>query len=100
MQKLRRVEGGYLFYCPGCDDIHIVGDGWQFNGNLESPTFSPSILVRSGHFVPEWKPGDSCWCTYNKDCVDKGEEPCSFKCINCHSHIMGKYNFVEIVLIS
>lgn len=46
----KTFEGGihYWHYCPGCDDRHIVqtrtdGSGWDFNGDLESPTFSPSI---------------------------------------------------------
>lgn len=44
-----------LFICPGCGDghaIHIEGKGvpvWGFNNNLEKPTFTPSILVRSGN---------------------------------------------------
>ncbi|HEY9581095.1 MAG TPA: DUF6527 family protein [Rhizorhapis sp.] len=49
---LRNVEGGGLmFWCPGCDSVHMVrvGDGpgprWGYNGNPESPTFTPSILV-------------------------------------------------------
>lgn len=44
---------GYTFECPGCGEMHAVytdnakpGANWQFNGSLERPTFSPSILVR------------------------------------------------------
>lgn len=46
-----------LFWCPGCDQAHGVyvekGNNeqqivWDFNGNMEKPTFSPSILL-SGH---------------------------------------------------
>lgn len=44
---------GYLFACPGCEESHFLtvaphqapnGASWQFNGNLEKPTFQPSIL--------------------------------------------------------
>jgi hypothetical protein len=39
------------FYCPGCEDVHAIvtgtPDGWGFNGNYESPTFTPSVLVRA-----------------------------------------------------
>lgn len=43
----------YLFYCPGCKCSHGVwtsrpnstGAKWGFNGDLEKPTFSPSILI-------------------------------------------------------
>ena len=43
---------GWLFRCPGCDadpldgGLHCPTTGWTFNGDLERPTFSPSILVR------------------------------------------------------
>jgi Family of unknown function (DUF6527) len=46
---------GYLFNCPGCGNSHAPyirphkspsGASWEFNGNSEKPTFSPSILVR------------------------------------------------------
>jgi len=46
---------GYGFTCPGCKHTHLlpvgVGDGhtharWEFNGDLEAPTFSPSILAQ------------------------------------------------------
>ncbi len=46
---------GYSFYCPGCKWYHAVhinpylnsiGASWGFNGDLEKPTFSPSVLHR------------------------------------------------------
>lgn len=50
---LRVLEGGRLgFMCPGCHDLHQVrirpasSPSWDFNGDYERPTFSPSILVR------------------------------------------------------
>lgn len=37
------------FWCPGCDHVHgIVVDtpsSWTWNGDLERPTFDPSVLV-------------------------------------------------------
>lgn len=48
----RRVH----FRCPGCDDVHSVvvetQNGWGFNGDLERPTFTPSVLVRYGNREP------------------------------------------------
>jgi hypothetical protein len=41
--KLRRYTGGYAHWCPGCEEMHRLPDTWQFNGNLESPTFSTSF---------------------------------------------------------
>lgn len=50
---LRDAAGGALFFrCPGCSSAHQVqvGDGpgprWQWNGDVEAPTFVPSVLVR------------------------------------------------------
>jgi hypothetical protein len=37
------------FWCPGCKSQHIVSikgaTPWDWNGDLEKPTISPSILV-------------------------------------------------------
>ncbi len=29
--------------CPGCGYYHLFDSRWSFNGNLEMPTFSPSM---------------------------------------------------------
>ena len=41
-------ESWWMFQCPGCESLHSVDARWTFNGDLESPTVSPSILVRGG----------------------------------------------------
>lgn len=64
---------GYSFWCPGCAGYHViytepwdsgsfqtvdgekkwvpkVGPVWQFNGDLERPTFSPSLLIYEGRY--------------------------------------------------
>lgn len=55
MAKLLPFEDGYTFLCPGCGFGHGVwtkqpngrnGAVWSFNGDLEKPTFSPSLLVQ------------------------------------------------------
>ena len=33
------------FWCPGCKMPHGVDRTWDYNGNAERPTFSPSVLV-------------------------------------------------------
>jgi len=67
-KKLYEVKDGqgnifaYMFFCPGCEcghSFHVARakdkDGndpdpghkhpiWQFNGDMEKPTFSPSLL--------------------------------------------------------
>lgn len=50
----RRVH----FHCPGCDDVHGVTieapEGWGWNGDLERPTFTPSVLVSGTQWAPEY----------------------------------------------
>ena len=51
MSKVKRAvdsDGNFiqlLFQCPGCNDWHGVDSKWAFNGNIDRPTFSPSVLV-------------------------------------------------------
>lgn len=60
----------YMFICPGCktghryvvkwgqkeiEDMKRLGYGtptWQFNGDLESPTFTPSLLYHKSDVQP------------------------------------------------
>jgi hypothetical protein len=52
---LHEKQGGYTFFCPGCGGPHTItteGEAaWRFNGNLDRPTFTPSVLVTRG----EWR---------------------------------------------
>lgn len=61
---------GYSFECPGCKDTHripTVGDHpWGFNGSLERPTFTPSILVRS-RFKEDGAMRDFCCHSFVRD---------------------------------
>lgn len=94
--KVKRVNAngslyGWRFHCPGCDDNHIVTTKWTFNGNLDKPTFTPSILTRGGHYVPGHT--GECWCTYNAAHTD---DPSGFRCLQCHSYITdGRIQFLN-----
>lgn len=58
--RLYADQDGYQlwgFHCPGCGYEHTYRVGveavvgrpcWSFNGNLESPTFTPSLLCNPG----------------------------------------------------
>ena len=89
MPKIHRMsENHYAFHCPGCEcghEVRVIGPHpvWSWNGSEESPTFAPSILIRSGHFVPD-RPHASCWCTYN---AEHPSDPAPFKCSVCHSFV-------------
>lgn len=56
-------QTGYRFTCPGCGSEHSIavrphlnhcGAGWVFNGNMDTPTFTPSLMVKMGPMWPEW----------------------------------------------
>jgi hypothetical protein len=62
MPKAKKVsENRVAFYCQGCKGSHQIDPGrWEFNGDFERPTISPSILVNSMHYPEGGKwPTDS-----------------------------------------
>ncbi len=97
MSKLKVVGNHASFRCPGCKGWHSVrisGEGsWGFNGDVEKPTFTPSILTRSGHYIPESK---SCWCEYYKNHPEEiGDKEHGLDCFICHSFVTdGKIQFL------
>jgi hypothetical protein len=65
LRKVEKREGSrdpdFTFFCPGCKCGHALwtternhGNGaiWAFNGDMEKPTFSPSLLIRSHQWTP------------------------------------------------
>lgn len=55
----REVQVGYVFFCPGCKyrhEVHVYeprsnGAQWGFNGDLNNPTFTPSIHITTGLYA-------------------------------------------------
>lgn len=42
--KIRRIQEGFLHWCPGCDEAHIVEvPRWTWNNDTERPTVMPSV---------------------------------------------------------
>ena len=45
----------YIFKCAGCKCLHVVNVNkntpvhWGFNGDVNKPTFTPSLLVNQSH---------------------------------------------------
>lgn len=61
---LRRAERGHAHWCPACEEMHVIPDSWTFDGNLEKPTFQPSVrisgkqhLIVNGKWTGEWVRG-------------------------------------------
>ena len=54
-------QGDYIFECAGCKCGHLVtterknerGAQWRFNGNMDEPTFHPSIHIYTEGFNGE-----------------------------------------------
>lgn len=83
------------FWCPGCNEAHQIATGtgprprWGWNGNAEAPTFTPSVLIRTGHYVSGHE-GSDCWCTWE----DRDEFP-NMRCRICHSFVTdGRIQFL------
>ncbi len=55
MAKFKRSDQGgqWWFECPGCKEVHAINDSWTFNGDVDKPTVSPSILVNNNLANPE-----------------------------------------------
>lgn len=101
IKKWIRSDGkeGLHFWCPGCNEHHQVTttpSGWQWNGDLEKVTLTPSVLVTCGHYMPSHKAGEECWCTYNEKQIAAGKEPSDWKCFCCHSFVReGRIEFLS-----
>jgi hypothetical protein len=76
------------FWCPGCEDVHGVmveaPNGWGWNGDLELPTFTPSVKVGGIQWTT-----DSGFYKLNHSSVNAGAEIC------CHSFVTdGRIRFL------
>jgi hypothetical protein len=59
---LRRADIGHEHWCPGCGELHLIPNTWTFDGNIEVPTFNPSVkitgkkaVVVDGEWTGEWE---------------------------------------------
>lgn len=92
---------GVRIDCPGCGDRHVLptvpghGAQWTWNGSLTQPTFSPSLLVRTGHYCNPGEQLGNCWCDYAERFPDESH-PVRCECYRCHSFIRdGRIQFLS-----
>jgi hypothetical protein len=91
-------DSSVMFWCPGCKAAHRITYGtgndyrWGWNGDVNKPTFTPSVLVRTGHYAYDTPP-EKCWCTYNAEHPDN---PSGYTCQVCHSFVTnGRIQFLS-----
>lgn len=68
MKLNKREEGtlvSYDFRCPACQDIHtITTQGgkitWHWDGDVDAPTVTPSVIARYISPIPEEFPDKVC----------------------------------------
>lgn len=64
---LRKAQGGYLHWCPGCAHAHYIaveretGPRWSFNGDAEKPTFAPSVRIFTPAQAETRDPDGTVW---------------------------------------
>lgn len=52
--KLRKTTNGWAHWCPACLEMHVYQVGveghpnWTFNGDMDRPSFQPSMRIRWG----------------------------------------------------
>ena len=66
--KLRdTTDNGLMFCCPGCKSSHRIQHGagagprWGWNGDVERPTFTPSVLVTGRDFTEAGESAYDAW---------------------------------------
>jgi hypothetical protein len=53
------AKGVVAIFCPGCECLHHIytkvptsgGAVWGFNNDFELPTFTPSLLIKTGSYA-------------------------------------------------
>lgn len=101
MNRVKHTDGRVSFRCPGCHHHHTLpvgdvseGPRWGFNGDLERPTITPSILARGGCYAdPTCCQGeDAEYCDRDKPADADGMKVCQL----CHSFVTeGRIQFLD-----
>lgn len=109
MSRVRTIDcgngaTGVAFECPGCGDTHALPTGgntagravWRWNGNVELPTLTPSILARAGHYLKPGEQPGNCYCDFSERYPDEEPMPERWTCHRCHSFVTdGRIQFLS-----
>lgn len=85
------------FWCPGCEQMHGINtgaDGWNWNGNVDKPTFNPSVLVTTTRFTAKGEADYEEW--YADGCRPRQGVEFESEPVRCHSFVTdGRINFLD-----
>lgn len=68
MKVRQATDGVWMAKCPACGNCHGFDSRWTFNGNVDNPTFSPSMLVKVKGNICHSFLTDGHW-VYLSDCT-------------------------------
>lgn len=83
---------GLSYWCQGCEmkhSIHTKGSAgaWGWNGDVDRPTFTPSVLVTGTDFTEKGEADYEAW--HAAGCPDRGGVPFESAPVVCHTFITG-----------
>jgi hypothetical protein len=85
------TEDRIHFWCPACDRAHGIrvarpgiSGGWTWDGNVDAPTFSPSLLVKTTDFTPAGRATHDSWVAAG---CPQPHPTCEFADVVCHSFV-------------
>ena len=99
--RLRKLDDGRIsFWCPGCDEAHVIRvesrdhPVWTWNGDVDAPTFSPSILVTGTRITAKGEADYQAWMAAGYP--DRKGEMLDNEPVVCHSFVnQGRIEFLR-----
>lgn len=80
---------GLIYYCQGCQSHHSIttqGAGaWGWNGDVDKPVFTPSVLVTGKDFTEKGDADYAAW--HAAGFPDRNGVPFESKDIRCHTFV-------------
>ncbi len=82
-------DEGVSYYCQGCEMHHSIKTkgalAWGWNGDVEKPVFTPSVLVTGRDFTEKGHADLEAW--HAAGCPDRNGEPFESVNVVCHTFV-------------
>ncbi|MDE2470536.1 MAG: ammonia monooxygenase [Bradyrhizobium sp.] len=90
-------DEGLSYWCQGCDSWHTIktkGDGaWGWNGDVQRPTFTPSVLLNSKRMTEKGNADHAAWV--DAGCPPRNGDPFDSVPYVCHFFVTnGRVQFL------